>query len=403
MPPNADAFEHALPLSRWELALGAAIGGERLPPLAPTQKSERAALAAAVLPALRAPPCVVSFSGGFDSSAVLAAATDAARREGLPAPVPVSLRFPGRPGADEARWQESVVAHLGLIDWERIELGDELDFLGEIARTGLGRHGLLWPANVHFHVPVLARARGGSVLTGLDGDGLFGAWRWQAAVAARRAGRAGPRDFLRVVLAEAPSRLRAAALFARTEPPAAWLRPRARVRIRARLARERASEPTRWDQRVSWYAGRRYLRLGLHSLALLAADHDVRMSHPLLDPGFLASVGQGGGRAGYGDHGAAFARLFGDLLPPELLGRRGKAEFGAALWGRDAREFAERWDGGGLDAELIDAGRLRSAWHEPRPALAAATLLQAAWLSARRNGRPGSVPPARAGRGREGG
>src|SRR5215212_1324990 len=51
------------------------------------------ALEEAVLPALTQPPCLVSFSGGRDSSSVLAAATRAARREGLPAPVPVTLRI----------------------------------------------------------------------------------------------------------------------------------------------------------------------------------------------------------------------------------------------------------------------------------------------------------------------
>ena len=43
----------------------------------------RGALEAAVLPALQRPPCLVSFSGGRDSSAVLAVAADVARRHGL--------------------------------------------------------------------------------------------------------------------------------------------------------------------------------------------------------------------------------------------------------------------------------------------------------------------------------
>ena len=58
--------------------------------------SPRAALEAVVLRALLRPPCLVSFSGGRDSSLVLAIASDVARRHGLPLPVPATNRFPGR-------------------------------------------------------------------------------------------------------------------------------------------------------------------------------------------------------------------------------------------------------------------------------------------------------------------
>jgi asparagine synthase (glutamine-hydrolysing) len=52
-----------------------------LPP-APPGVTVRAALEAVMVRALHRPPCVVSFSGGRDSSAVLALATHVARREG---------------------------------------------------------------------------------------------------------------------------------------------------------------------------------------------------------------------------------------------------------------------------------------------------------------------------------
>jgi hypothetical protein len=44
----------------------------------------------AILPALRRTPCLVSFSGGRDSSSVLGAATRAGRRQGLSLPVPIA-------------------------------------------------------------------------------------------------------------------------------------------------------------------------------------------------------------------------------------------------------------------------------------------------------------------------
>ena len=47
-------------------------------------------------------PCVVSFSGGRDSSAVLAVAVTVARREGLPLPIPASNVFATGSTADES-------------------------------------------------------------------------------------------------------------------------------------------------------------------------------------------------------------------------------------------------------------------------------------------------------------
>jgi hypothetical protein len=375
----------ALALTRWELAAGTAIGADDASPaLAPPgRRTAREALAEAVLPALTRPPCVVSFSGGVDSSAVLALAVRVARERGLEDPVPVSLRFPGVPTTEESEWQELVVSHLGLSDWQRIEIGAELDFLGEIARAALAAHGLLWPANAHFHVPVFAQARGGSVLTGLDGDGLFRGWRWQRArTVLAHPTSAEPRDTLRVALASMPAPLRTAVIFSRLADHRSWLRPAAAWRLRARLAVEAGREPNRWDARVEWYARQRYLRLGVHSLGLLAGAGDTRVVHPLLDPVFLATLGALGGRAGYGTRPEAMSSLVGDLLPSELFARRTKGEFGRALWAEQARAFATGWDGRGLDLDLIDPEALAKAWQAENPPLAAATLLQAAWLAA---------------------
>ena len=132
-----------------------------------------AALERACLPALRRGRCCVSFSGGRDSSIVLAAATRVARREGLALPTPVTNRFPHAGPTDESEWQELVVRHLGLDDWLRIDHTDALDIVGPVARQVLERHGLLWPFNAHFHVPLLEAAEGGALLTGIGGDELF--------------------------------------------------------------------------------------------------------------------------------------------------------------------------------------------------------------------------------------
>src|SRR4051794_15301588 len=249
-------------LTRWERATGLALGADRSqhrPLLGRSDRSPRGALAAELTEALASSPCVVSFSGGRDSSAVLAAAVEVARREGLPEPVPVTLRFPGVASTEESRWQELVVAHLRVGDWERIEIRDELDLLGPVARSALTTHGLLWPPNAYVHVPIIDRARGGCVLTGLDGDGLFGDWRWARAQAFLHA-RVRPerRDALRVALALAPPLARRRWMRPPVLNVVPWLRPEARAEL-ARLARaDAAREPRRWDRRIAYYKQRRY-------------------------------------------------------------------------------------------------------------------------------------------------
>ncbi|MGH3443244.1 MAG: asparagine synthase-related protein, partial [Nitriliruptorales bacterium] len=72
------------------------------------------ALEEVLLPVLREPPCFVLFSGGRDSSALLAVAVQLARREALPLPVPITKIYPGHQEADEGRWQEQVIRSIGV-------------------------------------------------------------------------------------------------------------------------------------------------------------------------------------------------------------------------------------------------------------------------------------------------
>ena len=95
----------------------------------------REALASLLRPALANPPCVIAFSGGRDSSALLAVAVDLARREGWPLPIPVTLCFSGA-ATEETGWQEMVLRHLRLDDWVRMQIGEELDLLGPLATVG---------------------------------------------------------------------------------------------------------------------------------------------------------------------------------------------------------------------------------------------------------------------------
>ena len=213
------------------------IRGERASD-SPAQGPLRA-LEEVCLRCLRRPPCLVSFSGGRDSSVVLAIATAVARREGLQDPIPATNRFGSVGESDETAWQELVVAHLRLRDWQRVELTTELDVVGRLAREVVAHHGVLPPFNGHFHAPLLALARGGSLLTGIGGDELFEPTH-RAALARVLLGRRAPnRRLLRgAALAAMPRALRRR--IARREPAFdrfTWLTDDALARLRRPLIR----------------------------------------------------------------------------------------------------------------------------------------------------------------------
>lgn len=363
------------------LVFGIEPGGEREE--VGSAKAPLAALEDAIRPALERPPCLVSFSGGRDSSAVLALAAHIARREGLSLPIPATNRFPAARSTDEAEWQELVVDRLGLTDWLKLEFSDELDAVGPVAASSLERHGLLWPFNAFFHTPLLEAARGGSLLTGIGGDEQLGDSRHARAndVLAGRT-RPRPRDVLRVGFALAPGPLRAAVL--RRRPPVRfpWLRPEGQRQFVAAWAGQAGREPRRYDRRVHWWRRLRSVRVGFESLELLARDAGATLAHPLADPAFAAALAQEGPNPA-ATRTTRMQALFGGLLPPELLARPTKAQFDAAFWGRHARELAARWNGTGVPAELVDVDRLRTDWSADVPTPQSFTLLQAAWLADR--------------------
>jgi len=330
-----------------------------------------AALEAVTLQALERPPCLVSFSGGRDSSSVLAAAARVARREGLEPPVPITLRFPDAPMTEESEWQERIVRHLGLTKWEVRQIDDELDLVGPVSAAVLRRHGVLHPFNAFFHRPLLEAARGGSLLTGIGGDYLFGGWHWRipADVLARRK-RPVPRDVLRLAYAASP------------RSPRSWLRPEARRAVAALDATVVATQPLRWREWVRRYPCRRDLKGTRWSLGLLAEDTDALLLHPLVEPHFLAAVARAGGRHGLGDRTMAMRAIFAGALPDALLARPTKARFDDVIWRRESRDFAEHWDGSGVNERLVDPKALREEWLKPEPDKLSALLLQSAWLNA---------------------
>ena len=297
----------------------------------------------------------------------------------------MTYRFEGLSETNEDRWQEQVVRHLGLPDWEVAGPGSDLELIGPAAASLLRRDGVRWPPNRHFVLLVARMAAGGSVLTGVDGDGLFDRWRWRHAmdVLSRRRPPTG-RDILSAALALSPRPVRAAILGRRSGLALPWLLDGAARRVHGRQIEEWAGEPRRWDRRLRWYASRRYVamfRENARSLGALAGATAVPL---FLDPGFLDAVGREGGRTGFGDRTRAMGQLFGDLLPEPVLARSSKAEFTRVFWGEACAEFARTWTGEGVDHDLVDAAVLARTWKEgPGATALGATglLLQSAWLT----------------------
>ena len=344
------------------------------------------ALEAAILPALVRAPCFVAFSGGRDSSAVLAVATDLARRHGLPDPVPVTELYPGIPESDESEWQHLVVAHLGLDEWVRLEFGHGNDLLGSDAQASLRRRGLIWPVALHVKTAVLARLGGsGSLLTGEGGDEVLGRRRgYRVSRTWRRDPRSlRPRDLRAAGSALAPLPYRRVRERVRLDRAALqpWLSPETRLRHHRLLAADLASERLTTAGSLEWLLTRRAAVMATHNYTRLAADYGVSLHEPLLDATFVRSLAEKAGTWGFVSRTAAMRELFGPLLPDAVLERRTKAYFNRAFMGEETRAFARSWDGTGVDPQLVDVEVLAAEWAAEVPSAMSTPLLHAAWLS----------------------
>lgn len=337
---------------------------------------------AALLPALQSSPCVVTFAGGRDSSGMLAAAVDTARRHGLPDPVPMTLRLRSGPMAEEIAWQEEVIRFLGLKEWERVDVEDDLNLVGPIAQTALRRHGHLFPASAFMLLPMLERSRGGTLVVAQGGEEIYVYWRWQRLMDLL-ALRARPRrsDLPLVALALSPVPLRRR-LAMRAAPPAPypWLRKDAAAEISRIFASEVGTEPMRYDAAVRSLMRHRCMSATLRSVDALADGAGAKLLMPMLDMRMLSVFARDGGWTGYGDQSTTLRKLVGDRLPDSVYARRDKARFNTLFFGTHTRAFAERWSGGGPDPSLVDVDVLRRMWlgdeHDWRTAL----LMQSAWL-----------------------
>jgi hypothetical protein len=311
---------------------------------------------------------------------MLAEATRVSRAHGLPDPVPHTMRFSSAPRTVEDEWQELTVGHLGLGEWERREVGDELDALGPIALEVIRDHGVHWPANLHAFVLLLEPATHGSLITGNGGDELFSPWVDRRLALLRR-GRLRPRpeDALGLARQLLPAPALAEWWLRRGRLGLGWLRQGAAREVARGLAGDVAGFDRDWRSQLEAHLRSRYLELVVGAGEAMAARADVLLVQPFLDPAYVRAVCADAPPEGHPSRTAAMERHFGDLLPPGLAGRTGKAIFSEVFFGPRMREFAASWDGAGLDPSLVDAAALRREWSLPRPQFCSLVPLQAAW------------------------
>ncbi|MHA7985482.1 asparagine synthase-related protein [Rathayibacter sp. CAU 1779] len=366
--------------SETELAIG--VRGRTLLPtrVARSDSTARQALEEEIAQFLAVGTSFVSFSGGRDSSAVLAVACHVAHARGLVAPRPVILRYPGDTDSDETAWQALVLDHLDIDDPVVLDVTERSTYLDADVRASLRRHGLLFPAALHLKNHILLSASGNGLLTGEGGDEVLGtrrvtpfalllryrrrpskallSWAWAAGATPRGRARRTARDYAEQL---------------------PWITQKARRMLANDLAAEERA-PLHWGRETRAMASGRVALTLAHNLQLLADEYNVRVAHPLQSPAFMFALAREGGRWGYAGRTDLMRHLFSDLLPDALLSRSTKAHFGAVRWGTPEREFARSWDGGGVPDDLVDVEALRSEWLSERPAGASVPLLHAAWL-----------------------
>jgi asparagine synthase (glutamine-hydrolysing) len=376
------------------------LGGRRGPAVAPAgdhgDRAPLAVLETLLLPALERRPCLVAFSGGRDSSTVLAVATAVARREGLDDPVPTTFRYDGHPRTQEDEWQEAMLRHLAIGDRVVLSYDDEADALGTIASGLLARVGHYWPSGAHVVMPLLEAAAGGSLLTGVGGDELFSPWEHRR-LALLRAGRLRPGgdDLRRLALALSPPPVRRALWRRRAPVQIPWLTPAGNRGLAAAYADHVDRFLRRsWARSAEDYLDSRYLEVMQGSLAALAATADVALVEPFMDPAMVRAVVSRAPREGFASREEALGAHFGDLVPAETLGRSTKAVFTEVFWGPASRAFAEEWDGTGLDPALVDVAALRAQWRAPRPDFRSVSALHAAWMAGRESALTHTSGPA---------
>jgi asparagine synthase (glutamine-hydrolysing) len=234
-------------------------------------------------------------------------------------------------------------------------------------------------------VPLVDVVRGGSMMDGEGGDEVLGSAAHRIAPLARVLRSPRPMRWRRArtaLGAFAPSPARARLLRRRwSDRRLPWLRAATREALLDALVADDARQPLAFATSVRHVPRRRTQVLGAQNRDVLCVPYDVRFTSPLLHPDVVQALAREGGFLGGGDRTAVLRRLAQDLLPDAVLARTTKATFTRCYMGDHSRLFAERWDGTGVDPDLVDPEALRRTWLAETPIALTAALLQAAWLT----------------------
>ena len=298
MMDHAEPTTHPTDLSDEFIRLSALESGLSLPidryypaatPRVPrTSASARIALETILLDAVSDPPCYVLFSGGRDSSAMLAVAAHVARREGLPDPIPVTAVHPEAPNTDESSWQGMVLRHLRIHERVVMIFDGEQTLLSRVARSALARHGLLWPEAVQLHGAIYERLDRGCLVSGEGGDQLLGSQRitpirtvLQHKPSHRAIGAA-----LRALLPNVLKGRRVGEKVARS-PLFTWLTPFARAELVTSISRASQS-PLRWDRATMMTMASKPNAVFTANFETAIREYNHRPVNPLHPPGSSA-------------------------------------------------------------------------------------------------------------------
>jgi asparagine synthase (glutamine-hydrolysing) len=347
----------------------------------PEKAGPRDLLEHMLLDALRRSPCVVAFSGGRDSSAVLAEAVRVARKHGLEDPIPHTVRFSHAPKTDELEWQQLVVRHLKLREWSEKVVTDELDALGDIATDFISRYGVHWPPNIHADQLLLEPAMGGALITGNGGDELLVPWLGHRVARLRRLrGLPDRQDLKALLFFSAPKWLMVERAIRKGQYRLPWLTSSAAREVQRQAALDTLRLKRSWAEELEFYLASRYIEVALPMTGAMASDAGVHLVEPFFEPCFIRAVCADAPPEGYPSRTAAMAKLFGDVLPARVVQRPTKATFTEVFCGPRMRDFARTWDGAGVDPELVEPELLREQWLSATPDFRSLILLQAAWV-----------------------
>ncbi|MFZ4810209.1 MAG: asparagine synthase-related protein [Ilumatobacteraceae bacterium] len=333
------------------------------------------ALEASIREALSHPPCAVAFSGGRDSSALLALAVQVSQREGLPPPIAITCVYDD-PNTDELAWRRIVLDHLGVDDVE-VFITDEHVQTGAPGEAMYRRNGLQFPSNSIGNMTLAERIPGGTLISGTGGDEMLG---WTADPVFRWFRHQRPRlkDVARFAKLRRPGASADVGHFMLREHH--WIRDSARPRLEKLMGGGELANPARFDAAIRAFVSARYY-LAMQQSRRAAGDFaGATIVAPFFDRRFMAAWANANRRAGPRDRSAAMDQLFGDLLPTQTLHRQSKAGFNAA-YHRVDEEFLSEWKGEGVPTELVDIEALRHEWSKPAPHGMANLLLQRAYFT----------------------